>query len=77
MKQVVRTVFENGEVIELSVRRPSPDQIGGRNRNYNIRSAAIHKVYALHPSIMSSKLNPWKRPEGVLFSSFRIFEWEA
>ena len=53
MKQVVRTVFENGEVVELSVRRPSPDQIGGRNRNYNIRSAAIHKVYALHPSIMS------------------------
>lgn len=53
MKQVVRTVFENGETVELSVRRPSPDQVGGRNRNYNIRSAAIHKVYAAHPDIMA------------------------
>ena len=53
MKQVVRTVFENGETVELSVRRPSPDQVGGRNRNYNIRSAAIHKVYACHPSVMA------------------------
>lgn len=52
MKQIVRTVFENGETVELSVRRPSSDQVGGRNRNYNIRSVAIHKVYALHPDIM-------------------------
>lgn len=53
MKQVVRTVFENGETIELSVHRPSPDQAGGKNRNYNIRSAAMHKLYTLHPGIMS------------------------